>query len=325
MRRPRPIRWLPVSMGALALLAAAPATAQEPREPTGTGWNVWASAQLRWTVHDNFFQAPAGRPDSLVQATSLRLRVVGDAVPGLRTQLYAEGGFTAYDTFDPTFGVGAGVRTGPPKLRVDVGAGYDRNLPRLDLGDSFARADVARGHAEARLRLGRALELTGMGRATWQAILVPERQPDDGGLDPRDEWGNFTYLEIEGRARTRLLGRILSPEIGIGRGRPWNREASIFAYDQTQWQVQLRSAPVPPIYLSARYRVRVRDYPRAPEGSSSSGREDRREQIALSADLWVAGRLTWNVYYTQEDAHSSLANRSFRTRALTLGVTIQER
>lgn len=325
MRHPRRIRWLLGSTGGLALLAAAPAVAQEPPESIGTGRSLWATAQLRWTVHDNYFQAPAGRPDSVVQATAVLVRVVGDAAPGLGAQLYAEGGFTTYDTFEPTFGVGAGVRAGPPKLRVDVGAGYDRNLPRLDLGDSFARADVARGHAEARLRLGRALELTGLGRGTWQAVLLPEMEPVGAGPDPREEWENFTYLEIEGRARTRILGRLLSPEVGIGWGRPWTEEGSVFLHEQKQWQIQIRSAPMAPVYLSARYRVRERSYPHAPESSSSFGRKDRRRQLAVSLDFRVAERLTWNIYYTQEHAHSSLANRSFRTRAISLGMTIPER
>jgi hypothetical protein len=132
-------------------------------------------------------------------------------------------------------------------------------------------------------------------------------------------------VEIEAKARTRLLGRLLSPEVGIGRGRPWNEEASVFAYRQEHWQVQIRSLPVSLLYLSARYRVRERSYPYASEGSSSFGRQDRREQVAVGLDVLASERLTWNIYYAQEDAHSSRATRSFRTRALSVGLTVQGR
>jgi hypothetical protein len=310
-------------MVALFATLPAPVVAQEVRDPPARAQRLWATAQLRYTIHDNYFQAPSGQPDSVVQAAFMRLRVVADVVRPLGAQFYVDGRITAHDAFNPTFGAGGGVLAGPRMFRIDVGAGYDRGLPRLDLGDTFARADVAQAHAEARLRLGRVLELTGGGRAIWQALLFPGRDPADAATDPLVEWENFTYVEIEGRARTRLLGRLLSPEVGMGRGRPWNEEHSVFAYVQEHWQVQVRSAPAPPVYLSVRYRVRERDYPYAPEGSSSFGREDRREQIAASLDLRASERLTWNVYYTQEDARSSLARRSFRTRALSLGLTVE--
>jgi hypothetical protein len=312
-------------LGSFALLAPGPVEAQEPTGSARTERRLRAAADVRYTIHENYFQAPQGQPDSVVQATGVRVRLISDVVRRVGTELYVEGGMTAYDAFlDPTFGFGAGLRGGRGRFHLDLGAGYEFDLPRLDLDDTFARADVAQGRVEGSFNFGRALELTGMGRATWQAVLFPELTPAADGPDPREEWEKFTYLELEGRARTRVFGRLLSPEVGIGWGHPWNRETSVFIYEQTQWQVQLRSAPLAPVYISVRYRVREREYSLAPEGSSNFGRLDRREQVAVGLDFQVASRLSWNVYYTTEDADSSRDGRSFRTRSITFGVTLQE-
>lgn len=196
-----------VVLAFLSLSGTTRVAAQDPQrpDPTGEDGRLAATMQLRWTLFENYFQAPIGRPDSVVQAVAVRGEVVLDALPAIGAQTYLEGSATAHDSFDATYGLGAGVRLGPKVLRVDLGGRYDQGLPRLDLGDAFARADVAQVRGEAKLRLGRVLELTGTGRATWQALVFPGG-PTDGLTDPRDAWRDFTYAEAEGRVRTRLLG-----------------------------------------------------------------------------------------------------------------------
>ena len=85
-------------------------------------------------------------------------------------------------------------------------------------------------------------------------------------------------------------------------------------YDQREWYVQIRSQPVQPLYLSARYRDRTRDY-------QNVAREDSRRQIAIGADYTVNEHLVLNLYGAREDVDSSLEGRDFESGFWLAGVT----
>ena len=85
-----------------------------------------------------------------------------------------------------------------------------------------------------------------------------------------------------------------------------------------------RSArPRPPwAYLSLRYRHRTREYDIDNPLAANFEREDTRKQWVATADLRTGEILTWNLYYSYEDAESTLATREFTTSLLAAGVTV---
>ena len=86
------------------------------------------------------------------------------------------------------------------------------------------------------------------------------------------------------------------------------------SYDQSEWYVQIRSQPIQPLYLSARYRDRKRDY-------QNVDRQDARKQISVGADYTVSPHLVLNLYGAREDVDSNLTGRDYDSGFWLAGVT----
>jgi hypothetical protein len=89
--------------------------------------------------------------------------------------------------------------------------------------------------------------------------------------------------------------------------------------------VQVRSLVTPHVYLSIRHRWRDRRYPQAPPESRNQDRVDRREQLAVTADLAMKPHVNWVVYYAYEGATSTLPSRTFTTQLISVGLRVYNR
>lgn len=307
---PAPIRFVRLTLLA-ALLFGLPAAASaqqlisRPDRPP-----VESYLRLSGLVFDNFFQAPEGAPQMGVRSGSAEVQVIFPLVEG-GSLVHVRGRVVAYDGFDPSLGAGGGLRfvDGPGEL--EVLAGYDRRLPRFDVGDEFGRADVASASGRYSLRLGPALQVTALGDVGLQFF------PDE----PTNIKNTFSF-DAGGSLRYRGFGYVFSPEIGATAGR-LSGVAESEGYDESGFYVMARAIPAPPLYLSARYRLRFRDYIVADPESRNFGREDRRGQISLLASLRTGPRFNWHAHYTLEQASSSRPSRSFQTQYMGIGVAVR--
>jgi hypothetical protein len=311
-------------IGLLALMGVSPLGAQDPRD-TLVPDPIRIALQVGGAVHENFFQAPHGLPDTTVRAATARIRFSEGWFDAMNGEGYLDGRATLYDGFEPTYGTGGGVRVDRWGQRLDVGVDYDWWLPRLEGPDAVGRADVGTVRGDYWVRLGRLLELSGTGRLRRERFI--ESAPvgaGEGEIGPLPGPGHRdqAFADWGGAVRLRALGSVFSPEVGTGRGGP-RGVAPGQAYDQRQSHVQIRSMPHPRVYLGARYRLRERSYPRAPEGSGNFEREDRRAQVTLLTEVRFTPTIAAVAYYSREDARSSREHRDFTTRFLSLGLTLR--
>ena len=115
--------------------------------------------------------------------------------------------------------------------------------------------------------------------------------------------------------RYRGFGPYFSPEIGFVAGQ---RDVENDAEDHSQndMYLRVRSAVTPTIYLSGRYRHRIREY-------DTIAREDTRDQWTLAGDWRFHRFLGANVYVAIENADSTNANRAFDTETFGVGLSVR--
>lgn len=322
------MRRLLTALALGAALAAAPATAaplmaQETFPPlpdsllpvSEVGAN--ATLELAAVVFDNYFQAPPDQPDSTLVAGSMRLRIREETREELGGELFLEGRATIFRDFDASYGAGAGVGVERWWQRLEVQGNYDFRRPRLDVGDSVGWADVGAAQARYALRMGRVLELSAEGSVRRERFVSE-------GAEGEDDHRDHTFREATVAARTRVLGRLLSPEVGVVHGRPHGWEPAQ-TYVRREAYLRIRSLPAPWLYLSARYRVRRREYPDAPTGSSNFERTDTRRELSATADLSLASDVSLTVHHTRQDARSSREYRAFRNGRFIVGLALDTR
>lgn len=299
-----------LSLVAMILLTASLAFAQDiPKEkkqkdePETDRFNTELRLNGWW--FGNFFQAEEGTPEEDVMAGSVEGRFAGK-LGNLSPYLHAN--YLHYDdsALDSSYGGRVGARWLSRPHDLDLFVDHQLDRPTFDIGDTFDRADVTRFVADYKLRFF----------DDWQVGVEGELQSqsyDETVTKDND------YTAVGASLRWRG-SRLFSPEIGYITG---EREVDneIESYDQTDTYVQVRSAPTEAIYLSARYRMREREYLNPVEPGALI-REDDRDQWTISADIRTGDRLTWNFYYATEDTDSNDAGRDFSTAVGLVGLTI---
>jgi hypothetical protein len=252
----------------------------------------------------NFFQASDDAAEEDVLAGSAEARFIANT--GVFSP-YLHLNYLQYDesALDSPYGGRVGARTVSGKHDLDLFVDHQIDRPTFDIGDTFDTADVTRFVADYKLRFV----------DDWQAGIEGEVQQQRFDVSEAKD-NDFTAVGASLRWRG---SRVFSPEVGYIVGeRDVDTESE--SYDQTDLYFQVRSAPTPSLYLSARYRIREREYTNPDPGTFA--REDDRDQITLSADLRTSDHLTWNFYYAVEDAESSILGRDFTTQTALLGLTI---
>jgi len=95
------------------------------------------------------------------------------------------------------------------------------------------------------------------------------------------------------------------------------------SYDDHYWYAQLVYIPVPRLYLSVQYRNRTRDYTTSDPLHRNFGRKDDRPQWSVVSTLKMTKRLTGILYYSNEDAQSTLAGRDFQADVLIVMLAVK--
>jgi hypothetical protein len=279
--------------------------AVEKREPT-------AEVRINTWYFGNFFQAPDDRPKENVPALGIEGRLtyplpfqtIRQPVDGYVHLDYLHFSQTGFGG-SPGFRVGARSEGRPHSW--DASAQLQKDRPAFDVGDQVDQADIARLNGDYDYRFGR----------DWQfgAAVNFETQSFRAAAE-RDT----RFSGIGGTVRYRGFGSLFSPEVGIAVGSRTVDDPTE-DYRQRDLILQVRSAPTPPLYLSARLRHRLRNYSTNSAGSSNFGRDDTRDQLAALADLKHNAQITWNFYFAYENADSTLKSRSFDAFIAMFGIT----
>jgi hypothetical protein len=273
--------------------------------------------RLNTLFFGNFFQAPEGVPEEDVMAAAVEGRFTRNLPFHFRQTQPVQGYlYLDYLRFDQEeFGGSPGLRVGARSEGRphgwDAWAQLQKDRPAFDVGDQLDQANIARLAGDYSYRLGR----------NWQFGTGFDYEQQSFDLaEQRDN----NFLGIGGTIRYRGFGSEFSPEIGFALG-DRSVDDSNEDYGQTDWILQIRSAPSPPLYLSVRYRHRVREYDTSNPSARNFGREDTRDQIVLGADLRSGARLTWNLYLAWENADSTSPSRVFDTLLATFGLSYRIR
>lgn len=302
----------------LALLAAAlvslaaPARAQVEgqQDPAETGEPRWSTGlEVQGLFVDNFFQLPESEPQQDVEGVRAEGRLTWRPRTQWPLEAYGVAGATGYsDDLDETLLLGGGLRWDGLVDLFDLGLRYETDRPSFEVGDTFGTADLLAIGGLYSHRIADAWEISAL--ADHQRL---DYEVDDG----RDS----LFRSAGGAVRYRGWGSRFSPEVGVEVGERDADDANE-DNDQTDLWLKLRSAPARSLYLSLRYRHRVRDYSVDDPAASNFRREDDRDQIAFTADWRTSDLLTWTLYYTWEDADSTKETRIFDTQLLAIGLRL---
>lgn len=257
----------------------------------------------------NFFQSPEGVPNESVRAGTSELRF---ALPfSRRAEVFANLGGTFYSDFDPSGDLGGGVRWSARPHEFQATGGYQWRAPRVEVGDTLGFANIVRLGGIYRIRPVRAVQF---------GVLADYSDETYNRSSSKDN----TFLDLGGSLRYRGLDYIFSPEVGAAFG---SRDVvdDREDFDQRTLWVAVSSIPSPALYISARYRNRLREYAIADPIASNFGREDWRHQITLTAEVAVRKDLAWTAYYSFEKANSTKVSRNFDTQYIWTGLTYRFR
>lgn len=292
---------------AVALLMALTVPGTAPGQPTARNDSGWSGeVGLVGVAHDNLFQAPPGEPEEDVRGLRAEGRFRWRWDRAGSWLLDGAASATDYDSgLDPSQSVSVAlVREGRHGVELELEYANDR--PSIET-DVFDQADVTRFTGRYVFRPTRAWQIT--------AVAIGEQQ-NYSRATGRDN----DFVSIGGAVRYRGFGRRFSPELGYARGER-DVDTSSGSHEQDEFFVRVISAPVDPLYLSLRFRLRERDYTTDDPEASNLGRSDDRKQWALTAVWRMNPRWALNLYLAREESDSSRAGVDFETSVALLGVS----
>lgn len=296
-------------VGALVCLLAAAGDAAAQNRPETMTLPPEVSGYIRTggILFENFFQLPDDLPRPDIWAGVLEVRV--------EEHMGFDGGFRAYargDLFQFQHrglspGVVGGLRRVLGTHRFDASLSAQWNRPRFDSGDSLEQANILVGNGSYSLAVS-SLEVAALIEYLGESLKLRRGQDSvsrDAGFAIR--YGAFA--------------RRVSAEVGWMQGA---RESEDLAQDygqETRWVV-MRTSAIPRVYLSARYRTRVRDFTIDNATSRNFGRQDRRRQLTGYVDIALWGNLVWNLSGGYEDADSTRGTSAFRSKQFATTVSV---
>lgn len=290
----------------IALTLLALATAATPDLLRAQGIRPGAEIRLSGIVFDNFFQAPDGAAQETVTAGAIDVRV-GPRLARSPVWIYGRAGATTYDGFDTSVLLGGGIMVDGRRHALDLQLSRETDRPTLEVGDAVEPATVIRATGEYGYRLTDDWEVKALGDVESHDFEVSEGQSGE-------------FASAGAAIRWRGLGYDFSPEVGAARGAR-DADDPTEDYDQSEVYFQVRSVPVERLYLSGRYRYRVRGYSIDDPALDNFDREDTRHQLVLLADYQLTGPLGAYAYWAWESADSTVETRVFTAQYLIAGVT----
>ena len=303
-----------LALAALAVGVLLPALAgaqvEGQQAPAETGVPRWKTGlHVQGLAFDNFFQLPDTEPQEDVEGLRAEGRLSWRPRPQWPLEVYGVAGATTYsEDLEETLLLGGGLRWDGLVDLVELDLRYETDRPSFEVGDTFGTADLLQAGGLYSHRIADAWEIS---------ALAEHQRLDYAADDGRDS----LFRGAGGAVRYRGWGYDLSPEIGVEVGERDADDANE-DNDQTDIWLKLRSAPIPPLYLSLRFRHRVRDYSVSDSTASNFRREDDRNQVVLAADWTTSDLVTWTLYYAWEDADSTKPTRVFTTQLLAVGIRL---
>lgn len=291
----------------VSLTVAVPLVAQPLGASTPGAFR--SEARLQFWRFGNFDQVSDPALEKDVRAVGLELR--GAWHPArLPFDVYAHVNYLNWDADrDDSYGVRVGAATESEVHELNVFLDRAENRATFDVGDTVANAAVTTLNGEYSRRFG-----------NWQPGVEAtyERQRFDVADTGRDN----RYSAVGANIRYRGFGWKFSPQVGFVTGDRVSDDGEE-SYDDDAWYAQLVFIPVSRFYLSVQYRDRVRDYTTSDPLHRNFGREDERPQWIVVSTLKVTKRLTGILYYSNEDAQSTLAGRDFQADILILNLAVK--
>lgn len=304
LTRRQPATWERVRRVATVLLIALGA-APSLRAQTPAG-SVHGRLTLGAVHFENLFEAPDGQPKETPWGQRAQGRLAAPLGPG-GLAIYATGDAMRIPGFSPAFGAGVGLERTHDVVAFDASAAYLWNRPAAEIGSGLGPANLLRLDGEGSWRPIGAVQL--IGRGEYRQERYPSLATRDG-----------TAYEAGPMLRFRGFGHAFAPEGGMLFGRRDAGDANQ-AYRERTLVVGASSLTFGyRLYLSARYRRRVRTYTAPHPPATNFGRVDRRRQVSVTAALALGGGVSWVVYYARERGLSSRTGENFTTGFLSVGL-----
>lgn len=258
--------------------------------------------------HSNFLQAADGAPTENVWANRLEIRIIRK-LDDVRDRLKAYGlaeRTTYNNAFDASRSLRGGLQLNGQPHVFHFSARRQVNRPAFFIGNEVDTFNLFRLNGEYAYRLTDEFQLGGLFDYYQQTYGISK------GLD-----GNTRFLGAS--VRYRGFGYSFSPELGIRKGRR-NTVDDDNDYSQTEYLVKVRSVASPSVYLSFRYRYRVRDYDTALRRSRNFERRDNRHAFRALATIKWREHFLWDIYFARENADSLRQARAFVTTTFGVGL-----
>lgn len=299
---------------ALALLPGLPGLLHGQAE----GDRFQSRLTLRALEFDNFFLMSEDSSRQRMRAAEVDLRL--STRVNARLSAYLDLEYILYESVDPSSGVTGGLRfdgsshrfhgyvQGLRKARPRGAASDDgrRDHPASLIANELDEADILGVGGEYSILPIRALQLGST--ANFQRLSFDSLA------------GSTDFYEYGVSLRYRGIGYVLHPEVGASWG---ERRAARDEDDlgQRALYVRITSIPVDFLYLSARYRMRERDYGIDSPTATNFAREDSHRQWTFSANVKVGEHVGLNAYHALETARSTLLDRDYTSRSSSVGVS----
>jgi len=316
-----------VLVATLALRCAIDAGAQ-PASTSAPSPQPPVTAQLRVmrTYHENFLQAPEGRPQQDVWATRAELRLEERVGKARRVKGQARLELVHFEPYGFSPAVAATLGRDTRRYAIEGGAYFQWNRPRVDETDVPERTDAFGVTGRASLRPIPTLDVFGTGgyRREFAVTLVAPLpwspwEPVDTEALPDVE---NDYTEYGGGLRVPGLGSVFLPEVGYVRterrgSRPHEDYLEDVAY------LSVRSSIGRRFTFSGRYRYRERAYTAGDARARNYGRADTRHAAGGSLDLGLTRHLYVTVSGGVEEGTSTQPGRAFKSRVLESGLSVR--
>lgn len=290
---------------AFVVTVTVPLAAQPFNRPNAPAFR--SEVRLQWYHFGNFFQATEGETEEDINAAGLEYRAAYRPW-GVRTDVYGHLNFLNFDDPGRKNSYGGRLGVAHDGERHDFNVYLDRGENRItfDVGDTTDSANVTTLAGDYTFRVTKDWDLGAEARHERQRFDVSGQRENDFNL-------------IGGSVRYRGFGYIFMPEVGFSTG---SRDVvdGDESYDENAWYVEASSAPHRRVYVSARFRLRTREYTTGNPLAENFGQDDDRHQWTLSGSYKATERLTAILYYTNEDVNRSIPGASFGTDFLLLGL-----
>jgi hypothetical protein len=283
----------------VSMLAVRESAAQNRPEVLAFPPEVTGYMRFGGIFHENFFQLSNDGPRRDVMAGVLELRIEESLGAAGAQKAYVRGDLFQFEQLGLSPGAIVGVKRVQGANQFDLSLTGQWSRPRFDSGDELEQANLVAANGSYSLRVASPLELIAMAEYSRESLKIHS--------DRRSK-----SYEVGGAVRFRTFRRRVSTEVGVLQGTRDLNDLQQYVNDTAY--VAVRTTVIPRVYLSVRYRNRIRHYTTGDTASRNFGREDRRQQMTAYLDLSLWGNLVWNLSGGVEQADSTKPGSGFRSR-----------